>query len=150
MDESLAKALRKRDELRAALAKVEQFIALHAEIFGTNEELEALTAELVARPSRESQEAMFRAALQKIRPGISVSALVGAAERVLRDAGHPMTRGELVAALETRGVPMSTNDPSRYVGTILWRHQEKFENIEGRGYWLKGEPLPEKQTAATE
>jgi hypothetical protein len=33
-------------------------------------------------------------------------------------------------------------DKGRYVGTIAWRHKGTFVNVEGRGYWLRGEPIP--------
>lgn len=63
-------------------------------------------------------------------------------ERIIREVGRPMTRGEIVAALEARDVIVPYEDKSRYVGTIAWRNKGLFENIEGRGYWLRGEPMP--------
>lgn len=63
-------------------------------------------------------------------------------ERIIRDVGRPMTRGEIVSALEARDMMIPYEDKPRYVGTIAWRHKGLFENIEGRGYWLRGEPVP--------
>ena len=34
-------------------------------------------------------------------------------------------------------------DKAAYIGTILWRHRNRFSNIEGKGYWLKGIKVPE-------
>ena len=63
-------------------------------------------------------------------------------ERIIREVGRPMMRGEIVAALETRDVVIPYEDKSRYIGTIAWRNKGLFKNIEGRGYWLSGEPAP--------
>ena len=54
-----------------------------------------------------------------------------------------MTRGQINDALEKRGVIVPGKDRSRYVGTIMWRNRDTFESVEGRGYWLKGEPVPD-------
>lgn len=58
--------------------------------------------------------------------------------RLLAEAGHPMTRGDLVEAIEHRDVEIPAKDKSRYIGTLAWRHKGTFINIEGRGYWLRG------------
>lgn len=54
---------------------------------------------------------------------------------------RPMTRGELVDALEAKGVSLHAQDKAKNLGTILWRFREEFENIPGRGYWPKDVPL---------
>jgi hypothetical protein len=59
---------------------------------------------------------------------------------VIRAAGRPLTRSDLVKGLEERGLTLDSKDKPRYVGTILWRLRDQFENLEGHGYWLKGEP----------
>ena len=58
-------------------------------------------------------------------------------ERVIREVGHPLTRGQLVSALERRDIDLPAADKARYLGTIIWRHKKIFVNIEGRGYWLR-------------
>jgi hypothetical protein len=58
-------------------------------------------------------------------------------ERLIRETGRPMTRGEIVSAFERRDVDIPAKDKARYLGTIAWRHKGTFVNIEGRGYWLK-------------
>lgn len=64
-------------------------------------------------------------------------------ERVIREVGRPMTRGQLVDALERRDVDLPAADKGRYIGTIIWRHKSIFVNIEGFGYWLRVEKRPE-------
>jgi hypothetical protein len=75
---------------------------------------------------------------KKMRPD-EIARLI---ERVIREVGQPMTRGQLVEALGRRDVDMAAADKARYIGTIIWRHKAVFKNIEGRGYWLRGEPVP--------
>ncbi len=70
------------------------------------------------------------------RPAVFVKAI----ETVLRRAGKPMSRAEIVEALAKEGVAIPSTDPVRYIGTILWR-DETFEGVEG-GYWLKGIRIP--------
>ena len=53
-----------------------------------------------------------------------------------------MTRGELVEALARRDVHIPAQDKPRYIGTLIWRNKSKFVNIEGRGYWLRGQIAP--------
>lgn len=60
-------------------------------------------------------------------------------ERVLADVGKPMQRGKLVEAVEGRGVEIPADDKARYLGTILWRHKDRFVNIPNLGYWLRNE-----------
>lgn len=76
------------------------------------------------------------------RSTIKPDAVADLMARIIREVGHPMTRGEIVAAFERRDVEIPYDDKARYIGTIAWRHKARFENIEGRGYWLRGEPLP--------
>ena len=62
--------------------------------------------------------------------------------RVIREVGRPLTRGEIVTAFDRRDVEIPYEDKGRYIGTIAWRNKGRFVNIEGRGYWLRDEPLP--------
>ena len=68
--------------------------------------------------------------------------LVAMMERLIREVARPMTRGEIVEALNRREVEIPAKDPQRYIGTLAWRHKGTFVNIEGRGYWLRREPVP--------
>src|SRR3954447_7273819 len=63
------------------------------------------------------------------------------AYEVLLEHGRPMTRNELVGAIEARGFPLAGKNKSKNLGTILWRFRNRFDNIEGRGYWPKDVPL---------
>jgi hypothetical protein len=62
------------------------------------------------------------------------------AEQVLIKHGAPMNRYRLVEAIEREGHPIPSSDKARYVGTILWRHKDRFVNLPDFGYWLKNKP----------
>ncbi len=49
-----------------------------------------------------------------------------------------MKRGELVKALEAKGVLLLGKDKNKNLGTILWRYSDTFEHINKLGYWVKG------------
>jgi hypothetical protein len=71
------------------------------------------------------------------RMGSKPGELARLMERLIRETGRPMTRGEIVAAFERRDVEIPGKDKARYLGTIAWRHKGTFVNIEGRGYFLR-------------
>lgn len=54
-----------------------------------------------------------------------------------------MSRRDLHAELAKRGLLVKGTDPVKALGTMLWRAPDKFIQLEGRGYWNKGQPYPE-------
>jgi hypothetical protein len=53
---------------------------------------------------------------------------------ILNEKNRAMTRGELAEELERRGTPLPNGGKdarAKYVGTILWRNGEIFENHKG-------------------
>lgn len=75
------------------------------------------------------------------------SILIPAVINILKEKGYPMSRKELHEALATQGLVVQGADPTKTLGTILWRARPDaggpIDSIEGRGYWPKGEPVPE-------
>jgi len=147
MDDAVQKALKRRDELRRELEKIDNFLEVYKEFSRTEPEQSVPLSpqEPVdnkgnndSHPVRPSQFFVVKSK----RPA-KPRDIVAASAAILRAAGHPMTRGQLNGALKEFGVIVPGSDPARYVGTIMWRNQDTFESIEGRGYWLKGEPLPD-------
>lgn len=57
-----------------------------------------------------------------------------------------MTRGALADALQSDGISIPSEDKARYLGTILWRKSAIFENLEGKGYWLRNQKIPQTKT----
>lgn len=79
-----------------------------------------------------------------MRPSIGQAlADAAAAEKLILARGRPMTRYELVEAIERDGLIVGGHDKARNIGTILWR-SKAFEN-QGEGYWPSrgaGDPPP--------
>jgi hypothetical protein len=67
--------------------------------------------------------------------------VANAIEAVFKDAQRPLERCDLVRELELRGVVLPSNDKGKYIGTILWRHGNRFESTD-EGYWLRGVRRP--------
>lgn len=132
MDDAVANALKKKAKLEKQLAEIEQFLAMHRRLSGGSRNADSSGKAPSELPTRV-------ATLHRpTRP----AAIVSAMERILKHAGKPMTRGELAEACEKDGVEIPSADKARYVGTLLWRANARFENYEGQGYWLKGVPIP--------
>jgi hypothetical protein len=54
---------------------------------------------------------------------------------ILRQAGTPLNRSEILRELQNRGIEVESADPAKAVGKILWKAAE-FEHRDG-GYWIK-------------
>jgi malonyl CoA-acyl carrier protein transacylase len=78
---------------------------------------------------------------RRARGPISPEAIAKAVREILLTLKRPMKRGELVAELTARHVPITGGDKNKNLGTILWRHKNQFVHIEKLGYWLRDVPL---------
>jgi hypothetical protein len=142
MDDIVSKALKEKKELQRRLAEIEQFLRVYNELSGRNGEagppVDSADKSTRAVGSEPTRRAFLR------RP----DAVVRVATTILEHTGHPLTRGELAVELEERGVELRGKDKesrARYVGTILWRKRDLFENIDGKGYWFRDVPIPETE-----
>ena len=123
-DEILTKALKERDELRSRLERLETFIELHRELSGS--------------PSTAKGVEKSVTKLTRRRRGSGQPKQIAEwAEKLIRREGRPLTRGELADMMAAEGVEINSSDIPRYIGTVLWRLQNKFENVDD-GYWLVG------------
>lgn len=72
--------------------------------------------------------------------GSTLTALVRErAKEILKAAGHPLGRTEILAQLIDDGVVIKGAKPAQRVGKILWESDE-FE-YQDKGYWIVGEPI---------
>lgn len=60
--------------------------------------------------------------------------------RYLREAGHPLKRGEILELLAVDGISVSSRNPGKRVGKIMW-DAEDFVHT-GKGYWFADKPAP--------
>jgi hypothetical protein len=63
-----------------------------------------------------------------------------AAQRILRDEGHPLSRTELYTRLVAQGLTIEGTDPEMVLSTMLWRMKDKVIRLSGGGYWLPDVP----------
>jgi len=145
MDQAVAKALKEKKELQKRLAEIDQFLRLYREF---SEEPDDSTDEKAAVNNvHESTHANTKKPIPRLKFRGPPS-VVRVSKGILQDIGAPLTRGELATELEMKMVHLPGKDKesrARYVGTILWRHPDDFEHVDGRGYWLKDVPIPESE-----
>ncbi|TIU00817.1 MAG: hypothetical protein E5W43_07140 [Mesorhizobium sp.] len=136
MDKAYANALRRKDEIEAELARINSFIAMYKHFSGPEgEQNEPSTQESSEAGNKET------AAPRSIRFP-KPSEIADMAERLIRGAGHPLTRAQIVERLEKADVELNSEDKPRYVGTILWREKGRFVNIPGEGYTMNDMATP--------
>jgi hypothetical protein len=132
---TLSELRRRRDQLRQRLVRIEQAIrALEsvADSVGEDESLD-LFAPMPGSPSN---------LLHSRSSGPRPSEVADEVEKLLRERGQPMTRGQIARALVQRGLSLAGTNVNKNVGTILWRHRDRFVNLERMGYWLADVALP--------
>jgi hypothetical protein len=135
---AVIKALKEKRELERRLAEIDQFLRMYQQ-FSEGDTDTHSTGEKIESTQRSDVQPD---ALMLQGPRI----VVLHCKTILQNDGHPLTRGQLTAELEARNVKLPGKDKesrARYVGTILWRHPQDFEHVEGKGYWLKDVLIPE-------
>jgi hypothetical protein len=142
MSTPLDNARKKLHELKLEIARIERFIREYAEFSDRTgvEQTAAYSPQTEGNLSTEVSH-VDNPRLARERIGPTPTEIVGTMERMIREVGRPMTRGEIVEAFARRDIEIPAQDKSRYVGTLAWRHKSKFINVEGRGYWLRGEMI---------
>lgn len=155
IDPILAAAESRRDELAQDLQKVRDFIAsYHAfarmakadsvNISGTFEATVGNAASVDKDETREAESPDAAPARRtRVTDNPKPDVVVAAAVQVIREAKRPMTRREIHRALAERDLLVRGADPIKALGTMLWRSGSRvLEQIEGHGYWVKGDVLP--------
>ena len=134
----LGNVLKRIKEIQAELTRLEDMILYSQEIERNSSSKTANTRIADAKNKKSRGSASKKRGFPAI--------IADAAESVIIKKGRPMTRGEIALALINQGFDLPPTDPAKYVGTILWRMDDKFENREGEGYWIKGRRLKKDAT----
>jgi hypothetical protein len=135
-DHAIANALRRRIVLQNEIEEIDLFVRLHQKFSGsTNPEREVIDAE--RRPAIDAPVDIERGR-KRGRPADFADQM----ELVLTEVNRPLSRPEMVEELERRGVDIPSEDKPRYLGTILWRHRDRFRNLQNFGYWVRSIPYP--------
>ena len=117
VDQAYENALKRKRELERELQEVDTFIKLWQRFARTEAERPA------GGESPEVTEPEFGLTPSPQR-GLSRDEVGRWAREIILQHGMPMTRGELVNAFEAKGLPIGGVDPSRNMGTIMWRLRE--------------------------
>ena len=120
MDAVLQKVMARKRRLEEELHRIETFLSVYEEVGGEPE----MSIDEDAEPAKTRN---------------NPNEIIEAVADVIRAAGRPLMRGDIVDRVEASGIAINSADKPRYVGTLLWRNAERFPNIEGQGYGLKGE-----------
>lgn len=140
MSEIIEQAKQRLDYHRREVKKLEEFLRTAGEISGTNVEFN----DFQKQEPEETKPPVYKPVEKRrlsSRGGASPREIVEIMRRVIRETGRPLTRGEIVDALEARDVDLPATDKNRYIGTIAWRFKAFFTHIDGRGYWVADEPV---------
>lgn len=137
MNELLQKALERRNALRTELVALDTFIASYS-VAKDRLRDSPRNYDLFAMPPQLKSRGKGRAA--QIRAAMDFS------EKVILDAGRPLSRSELLRELEAAGHIIEGGDKSKVLGTNIWR-SKRFHNLAGAGYWPRSAELPSQFTA---
>ncbi|RYG91057.1 MAG: hypothetical protein EON58_19000 [Alphaproteobacteria bacterium] len=151
MDSAISNALKRREELASELEEIDQFLTLYRRFAG--EEVGALQPSVVTvdtpaatgeqKEEEESVDADAPPSLASRKRGWSKDALRPHIEEAIRSTGKPLTRGQILRALDAKEIPVGGGyDRSKNMGTIMWRLRDRFVSLQGFGYWFRNEPYP--------
>lgn len=121
IDSTVVKALKKLKELQYEVSRLEAFVSTYEELHGRKLDRDELLSGGGSHSTHRS------------RRRNNVSKLLDLSERLIREAGRPLTRGELADAMERENVTVHATDVPKYLGTLLWRNKDRFEAVD-EGY----------------
>jgi hypothetical protein len=138
MDTAYENAQRRREVLRKELEEIDLYLRLHQKFSGTETERFAAVkgADVVASHPDGTHEVM------EAKRNLPRHMMAKVVHDIMLERRKPMSRTEIVEALELKGHPVAGQDKSKAIGTIMWRLRDKFRNIEGLGYWPIDLPYP--------
>jgi hypothetical protein len=125
-----------RDELVASLKRIDSAINLIEKALSILEPADV--GKFISEVGESLKDPPQR---QRVRSALPPGDVAAAAREILIEIGRPLTRSQLVAALEERGIPLVGKDRNKNLGTILWRHRHQFVQIPKLGYWLADQAL---------
>lgn len=134
MDELLQKAIARRDQLRTELAALENFIRSYSDAKDRQVQPKGAAEDLFDQP--KTQRFRRKRAAETV-------ATMDKAEKLIIEAGRPLTRTSLLKGLQEAGFSVDGGDKSKVLGTNLWRSR-RFYNLKRAGYWPISTPIPEE------
>jgi hypothetical protein len=149
MDAAYQNAIQKRHRLRQELERLDLFIAMYDEL--ADEAFLNARQDTAVQTMNEREDCDLSGITTKTQASLNLgesprrvtdnpkpAEVIEAVKAVLRERGQPLTRSQIREALERKGVIVRGANPTKVLGTMLWRSDE-IETIENLGYWIKGE-----------
>lgn len=127
--ELLANLLKRREELRMESEALDKLIETYRQL------------EMLDRTPPSDQLSLWRGSSSRRARSDYVAEMLTEARRLIIGEGRPLTRSELVRLLQEQGYVIDGGDKAKVLGTNIWR-SERFNHVEGKGYWPKDIPLP--------
>lgn len=84
-----------------------------------------------------------RAGGRRHRPGSDAYIVLTVARNAIREAGHPLDRNQIIAAINASGHELKSRNPGPYVNKVMWGSEE-FRNV-GDGYDFSGSGIPKEK-----
>ncbi len=129
-------AVTKREELKIELQKIEDFLSLYQQFesnnYGPNQP--AKYAETLEKTGELTAVAHRRRAIKKTSP-VLLKELVGT---ILKEHGSPMSRRQIVEAIEVKGYVVPGSSKTGYLGSLLHRYKSYISSSPEGGYWFTG------------
>jgi len=139
-DTAYQHAMKRREELKRELSEIDEFLRLHRKFSVGSFQVEVVPPENVSGTKSDSTDTSddSKATSRRVNPPREEVRRI--AREVMLEMGRPLTRGELLEQFAARGTPIQGADPSKNMGTLMWRLSDHFVNIEGHGYWPRDVP----------
>lgn len=131
VDEAYKNALSKRSALVREIERVDTFLELYREFGGHTAEVDASSKTSFEHHGDTSSGSTDRA------PKGASAKITEAAEQSILAAQKPISRMDLLKAIDARGVVIGGKDPAATLSSAIWRERDRFVSIKGFGYWLK-------------
>lgn len=146
-DDAISNALSKRADLEGRIAKAEEVIKRSkAQILEINrfikqwEKFSGRSAEDIQLTKSLTSDADLSGRLSITEAANPKKEVVAeAAIQILEEAGRPMSRADLYAALQSRGILINGSNPEMVLSTMLWRTRDAFgiQRLKSGGYALQ-------------
>lgn len=129
-------ALARREELRREMEKVEQFLALYQEFESPahNSPNSPKPLESDAKNAVGERATQRRKSAKKVSPAV----LKDYVAAILKESGRPLSRREIVHALEAKKVPVPGENKTGYIGSLIHRFKDEISRADDGGYWFTG------------
>lgn len=109
VDRAVHNAQKRREELQNEIDRIDHFLEMYESLSGVK------TPHDSAGPRISSRR---RNNIKRLRVLCA---------RLIEDAKRPLTRGEIADGLDRIGIKVHSQNPSTYIGTIMWRNKDEFK-----------------------